>query len=416
MWQLIAEKSKWMALFFLSLCMIASLISVSATTIIYILAFLFVLMSGHWRAIYTRMIGNKAALSFLLLFSLFIVGTFYSTSTKQLMMQDLHKRHWMVMTPIFIAFIAEEKWRARMINIFLSAMIAILTLSYAKYFLHFDLAQKLGVFRTQEPACVFQDHIVQSFAMNMAAFIFGYRVLFQEKNRAFYTITFILMMIDIIFMMHGRTGYAIFILLLAYLSWIRFGLKGMFCAGLISIALIAFAFTFSSSFQLRAKNMVAHYQHYSQIHTATSIGQRIEMYHIADKMIKARPWFGYGTGGIRTAMQKMIPENERVFNPSMDYVESIYLNFLLQFGVFGLAVLFIALGMQIKTTFALPHAYRCLMQAVLMAVLFGGLFNGFLVSFPISHFYALFSALCFSSLVADPLRYKFRSGLTETRM
>jgi hypothetical protein len=38
------------------------------------------------------------------------------------------------------------------------------------------------------------------------------------------------------------------------------------------------------------------------------------------------------------------------------------------------------------------------MQAVLIAVLFGGLFNGFLVSFPISHFYALFSALCFSAL------------------
>ena len=398
MWQLIAEKSKWMALFFLSLCIIASTISVSATTIVYILAFLFVLMSGHWREIYTRMIGNQAALSFLLLLSLFIVGAFYSTSTKHLMMQDLHKRHWMLMTPIFIAFITEEKWRARMINIFFGAMIIILALSYVKYFLHFDFAGRLGVFRTQEPACVFQDHIVQSFAMNIAAFICGYRVLFQEKNRAFYAIIFILMMVDIIFMTHGRTGYATFILLLGYLCGVRFGLKGAVCAGLIGVLLMGSAFIFSSNFQMRTKNMVAHYENYSQIHVQTSIGQRIEMWHIAKKMIKERPWFGYGTGGIQTALQTVVPANERVFNPSIDYVESIYLNFLLQFGVFGLAVLFIALSMQIKTTLALPHGYRCLMQAVLIAVLFGGLFNGFFVSFPISHFYALFSALCFSAL------------------
>lgn len=394
----ITEKSKLMALFFFSLCIAASTVSVSATTILYILAFLFVLMSGHWREIVERIISNKAALSFLLLFALFIVGTFYSTSTTHLMMQDLHKRHWMLMTPIFIAFITAEKWRARMITIFLGTMITILMLSYAKYFLQFDLVGKLGVFRAQEPAGVFQDHIVQSFAMNIAAFICGYRVLFQEKNRILYAAIFILMMIDIIFMTHGRTGYAIFILLLGYLSWIRFGLKGMLCAGLISIALIGSAFIFSSNFQLRAKNMVAHYEHYSQIHVQTSVGQRIEMVHIAKKMIKERPWFGYGTGGIQTALQTVVPANERVFNPSIDYVESIYLNFLLQFGVFGLLILLIALGMQIKTTLALPPIYRCLMQAVLISLLFGGLFNGFFVSFPVSHFYALFSALCFSAL------------------
>ena len=174
------------------------------------------------------------------------------------------------------------------------------------------------------------------------------------------------------------------------------------CVGLLaSVVLIMFAFLFSTSFQTRVKAVYAHYENYGQIHQLTSIGQRIEMYHIARKMIKERPWFGYGTGGIRTALPTVVPANERIFNRAIDHVESIYLNFLLQFGVFGFAVLLAAIGLQIKTSFWLPSPYRHLMQAVLIAVFFGGILNCFFVSFTISHYYALFSALCFSALPAE---------------
>jgi len=87
----------------------------------------------------------------------------------------------------------------------------------------------------------------------------------------------------------------------------------------------------------------------------------------------------------------------------LDYVENIYLNFLLEFGIFGLLVLIVAIGMQIKTSFALPSQHRYLFQAVLIAILFGGCFNSFFVSFIPAHLYALFSALCLSAL---PTRVK----------
>src|SRR3989338_3838181 len=105
--------------------------------------------------------------------------------------------------------------------------------------------------------------------------------------------------------------------------------------------------------------------------------QRIEMYHIAKTMIAKRPWFGYGTGGINTEMQKIIPAKDRVLNSRMNFVESIYLNFLLEFGVVGFAVLLIAIAFQIQQSFLLTHEYRSLIHIVLINVFIGGLINKF---------------------------------------
>lgn len=392
---------KWPSYFLITLCFLTTEVSVSATSAVYILSFVMLLLTGNWHEKYHRIVNNPAACSFLLLFILYIVGMTYSTSTTQLMFHDLSKKHWLLITPFLIAFITEEKWRERMVNVFLGVMVMTLILSYIKYFLHGGWVEKIDFHHRLEPADVFQDHIIQSFSMSIAAFIFGYRVLFEkalsQSMRALYGVIFVLMVMEILLMSHGRTAYATTLLLLVYLAWIRFGWKGIVLSAGVSVILISSAFLLSANFHKRTEAVYAHYENYGQTKQLTSIGQRIEMYHIAEKMIQARPWFGYGTGGIRTALPTVIPANERVFNPSIDYVESIYLNFLLQFGVFGFAILLVALGMQIQSSFLLPSSYRHLMQAVLISVLIGGVFNCYFVSFTISHYYALFSALCFST-------------------
>jgi O-antigen ligase len=385
------------ALFFLTGCFFVSAISISLTTITYFLSFFLFIFSGDWTARWQRLKSNKAALSFWLIGALFIIGIFYSTATKHLIFHDLQKRHWLFMTPLFIVMLTSDVWRRRMQNAFLFAMIITLLIAFAQSLFNFELSSFIYRMRIHRGADVFSDHIIQSMAMNIAAFICAYRFLFEKKYNVIYAILFLLMGMDIIFLSAGRTGYFIFLLLLCYLGLIRFGWKGVLSAGMLCVMIIAIAFFVSNSFQTRIKNFYTHYRDYNQIHYVTSIGQRLEMYHVAEKMIRHRPWFGYGTGGIQTAVPAIIPPNERIFNPKIDFVESIYLNFLLEFGFFGLIVLFIAIAMQIKTTFELPHQYRCLMQFVLIAVLFGGIFNSFFVSFAVAHLYALFSALCFSS-------------------
>ena len=398
------HRCEWISLLFLTLCFFVSPISVTLTTITYLLAFAFLLLSGDWYARWSRIKNNKAALSFLLLAALFFIGIFYSTSIPHLILQDFQKRHWLLMTPFFIMILTEECWRKRMINTFLCAMIITLFISVLKFFFHLNLIAWIHFAGERNGARVFLDHIEQSFAMNIAAFICGYRFLFEKKLRLFYVVIFLLMAINIVFMSTGRTGYGIFFLLLMYLGLMRFGWRGILAAVIVGIAMIGIAYFASASFQSRMKSMAHHFEHYDQIQQKTSISQRVEMWNIATRMIDKKPYFGYGTGGIRTQLPLVVPAKDRVFNPSIDYVESIYLNFLLEFGAFGLGVLLIAIALQIKTTFQLPHAYRCLMQAVLIAVFFGGFFNAFFVSFPIAHMYALFSVLCFSSFYHGKMR------------
>lgn len=391
---------EWLALALLVFCFFITPISVTLTTIFYLLAFLFtllfLLLSNTWQERWNALKHNHAVLSFWVLFLLFLIGIIYTTSTWHLAWHDLQKRHWMLITPFFMMMITDTRWRNYMLNAFLLAMVITLLLSYLKWFHVSDFR----ILHTTpiHGAGVFNYHIAQNFAMSIAAFVFAHRALFEKNRRFMNWSLFILMAINIVLMSKGRTGYVIFFLLVMYLAWIRFGWKGFITACIASILFIDTAFFISNNFHERMQAAFMNYQHYHQTMQSNDIAERLQMWDVAKKMIGARPWFGYGTGGIQTAMQKMIPENEHTFIPKINYVESIYLNFLLEFGVFGFVVLIVMLAIQIRATFQLPPNERHLMQAVLIAVLFGGLFNSFFVSFTVVHLYALFSALFFSAL------------------
>lgn len=409
-WRL-ASQLEWLALSLLVFCFFVLPISVSFTTMSFLLAFLctllFLFISNEWQSRWERLKHNQAALSFWVLFALFLIGLLYTTSTAHLAFQDLQKRHWMLITPFLIIMIKDEIWRRRMFNGFLLAMVITLLLSCLKwlhvssfYFLHKTPIHGSGIFNY---------HIVQNFAMSIAAFICGHRAFFEKKWRAFYFFLLITMGINIFLMSAGRTGYVIFFLLMIYLAVIKFKLKGLLASIFISLLLMGTVYYISTNFHARIKAAYVNTINYDQATTKSDmndINQRIEMYVIAKKMILQHPWFGYGTGGIRTALQKIIPPNERIFNPKIDYVESIYLNFLLEFGVFGLIILIGVLLTQILITFKLPRDEKHIMQAFLIAILIGGVFNSFFVSYTISHFYSLFSVLCFSALPMKKLSGK----------
>src|SRR3990167_1309803 len=278
----------------LTLCFFLAQISVSLMSIFFILSFLLVLFSNRWQFQWNNIVSNQAALSFWLLGALYIVGIFYSTATSHYIIKDLHKQHWLYITPFLIAFIADETWRKHMINAFLIAMSITLLLSMAKWIFHLNYSAltKLIHVGPQERASVFTHHIVQSYAMTIAAFIIAYRFLFLEKNRALYLILFILMTIDILFMSKSKTGYLTFLILLLYASVVRFGWKSLFYTVFLSIFVVTAAFFLNAGLHERITKMVHDYQHYSQTKKLSSTTQRIEMIHIAEKMIRERPWFG----------------------------------------------------------------------------------------------------------------------------
>lgn len=394
--------------FMLSCCVVA--MSVTLMIITYLSAFLFIVLSGEWQTRWAFIKNNPAAWSFWLIGLLFVCGSFYATSTHQLIIHDLQKRHWLLITPLLMSVLKQSHWRRRMVNAFLCAVVITVCFSYLQSLLGFRFESLLHI-KTERTVIdihsVFQNHIIQSIVMNIGAFICGYRFLFEKRGSVFYLSFFMLLGVNILFMTHDRTGYGIFLLILLYLGALRFGLKGLFIASVLFCIAVAGAFYFSQGFQDRIKPVYAYLTHQKKMPIEKSLLQRTEMWGIAKKMIAERPWFGYGTGGIRTALPSVVPLSQRTLDPQIDYVESIYLNFLLEFGIVGLAVFLIAIAIQIKISFSLSHEYRALMHLILIIILIGGLCNAFLVSSPIAHLYSLFSAICFSEYQKNNWRARY---------
>lgn len=387
-------------LILLTLCFFSSAVSVSGTTVLYLGAFACALIACDYKTLLQKIRDNSAAMSFWLLFALFLVGAIYSTSSAHFVFFDIQKRHWLLATPFLMLAIQEDRWRRYMINAFLIAMTVTVALAYLHYFFNINLTGIKTNFNLRSDG-VFSTHIVQSFMMSMAAFICAYRAIFQKQFRIIYTVIALLMTIDIIFLSDGRTGYILFFVLALYLGVLRFGWRGAVLT-LFSVAILfSAAYFLSSNFHDRINRFYAHASQPVSASRVNAVAIRIEMYHIAKKMIKARPWFGYGTGGVRTALPTVVPENERVLNPSIDFVESVYLNFLLEFGVIGLIVLLTALIMQIKQSFLLAPEYRAYIHAMLLCIFVGGVINKFFLSFPITHLYSLFAAVCFGAFMKD---------------
>lgn len=424
-WQLRCEQ---IALGAITASFFFSMLSVSLTTITYFSAALLILLSGNWRARFQYISHNAAALSFWVLATLFIIGAFYSVGSAAQIHRELRDQSWLLITPLFMMIVNDNRWRTRMIQAFLSIMIITLAVSLSKSLLHINPFAWTHIKHVSEHHGFVWSHIVQSYAMNIAAFICAYRYLFEKKLRLFYGILFLWMAFDILFISQGRTGYGIFFILLCHLFLIRFGWRGTISAMLLTAALITTAFFVSQNFRTRVIIMQCEYHHYQQLHhistkkfdtnkrkfgcdyggyqqmtRTTSTGQRIQMFHIAKMMIQHRPWFGYGTGGIGAGMQAIIPLKDRtlLLKPILNSLESLYINFWLWFGSVGLVIFLGMMAVQIKSSFQLPPDYRYLIQVVLITTLFGGLFCSYF-DFPIKHLYALFSVLCFSALQSKP--------------
>src|SRR3989338_619972 len=180
---------QFITLCLLTLCFFASPISVTVTTITYCASFFCVLISGDWQSRWQSIQCNRAAWSFWILFFLFLVGASYSTSPWRLIFFDIQKRHWLLITPFLMMVMQDALWRRRMINAFLSSMIVTLLFAYAHYFFKVNITGKTSNLDLSTDI-VFAFHIVQSFAMNIAAFICAYRTLFEKKCRWCYAVNY----------------------------------------------------------------------------------------------------------------------------------------------------------------------------------------------------------------------------------
>ena len=248
---------------------------------------------------------------------------------------------------------------------------------------------------------VIQHKITHNFLMAMAAFLLAVRIRFTKGHatKALLTLLTGLVLFNLLFMVGGKTGYVVILVLMVYffIDWLRFK-RGIIAASLVLVLLGAVVWMFPSN-QLYTRT-VSIFDQLSQWHPEradeSSVGQRLEFYNNSLKIIRGNPVLGVGTGNFATAYARTVKGTlmDRTDNPHNEYLLTA-----VQLGLVGLAALLYMFFTQWRFGGKIYHPEeRIMARGLVLAIVVGCLFNSFLKDYTEGLLYFWMSAVLFSSL------------------
>jgi O-antigen ligase len=205
----------------------------------------------------------------------------------------------------------------------------------------------------------------------------------------------LLAFICVLFVLQGRTGqvialaylcgYVVWGVIACYRSRNRLG-WGCCVAGLAVCA--AVLLLFSNPRYSRMADIIPEIRQAALTKQETSSGARVAFYQQSVALIAARPFLGFGAGGIARPMGTPAGVTERSGNPHNEF-----LLMGVQLGMAGIGLLiwlFTAVAMASRQ---LERTSRLVMHGLLAATVIGSLFNSMLLNFTEGHLFVLFTGI-----------------------
>lgn len=387
------------ALLFLLLCTFLVPISITATTITYLIA---VSLSLIWTVKAHRSLTHylhPVVLCFLTIWCTFFVFSFHSIGDTSQILSFIHKQHIFLFTPLLLFVIRSDRQRERIINAFVIAM-GLTTIIATLKTIGWD--PLLLLFHFHKPkANVFFFHIVQSFFMSIAFLIESYRLFILRHQKYYYLrVLFLLLMVThILLFSDSRTGYLCIGIAVFYLSFLKYRWRGLVIMCVTMCALFACSYMVSSQFHTRMREIITQAQDFHRGHTQTSVGIRMGMWNNSWRLIAQYPLLGVGTAGIPNAIHSHLTAAQIKESGSIIFTECSIINFWLQFGVWGIIVFVGFFYCLWYYSGALDRFYQAILRGFLLLFLSGSLINAFIMSFPIMHLFSILIAVLISPAI-----------------
>jgi O-antigen ligase len=299
------------------------------------------------RIIATHLVARAA----MLLFAILIIAMGYGETPIGQAFALIGKYVDLMFIPIFIFFLSDEESRRRARLAFLAAMAFTLVLSCL---VRFELMPVMSwmVENVTQPAnpVIFHSHITQNNMMAFAAFL----ALLEARGagtvavRIGWGLFAFLAASNVLFMVQGRTGYLVLMVLLGWFAWSSlarhmqvqgkaWGWKqGLAVTGALVMLALA-AYHLSERLHDRVGQVISEYQAWTPGHgKLTSTGQRLDFYSNALQIVRDHPVAGVGSGGFTEAFKRQVQGSEVLLtnNPHNEY-----LLIAVQTGLVGLALL-----------------------------------------------------------------------------
>ena len=394
---MIAEKSRLVGGWTAALLGLSIPLSIVADNIFLAVILVAWLLSGHLGAQIARAVRNPVVAAGLFLFALFIAGILVYDGDPLVAARFLGKYKELLFLVPLVGLLDGRVWRARAFRFFFVAMVITLIGSYAI---------GLGLIPIDNPPTryagnptVFKLHITHSFLMAMFAFLCASlaRIETDRRRRLIYVALAVLAAANVLFMVQGRTGYVVLVALFVYavIAWYRW--KGVLAGALILGIVLGAGWFSSSTLRERTETAVKEYQEWVPGQGAqTSIGQRLDFYHVTYEIIREHPLLGVGTGGFEKAYRDKVAGTNLAptSNPHNEY-----LMIGAQLGIVGVIAFVTMLVVLWRLSGRLENEFeRDLARALVISYALGNLVNSLLLDHTEGMLFCWASAALFAGM------------------
>ena len=317
----------------------------------------FALMSSEVRANLKFAIKEPFIKISLLIYALFILGTLWTSAAIKDALHMLVKADIFLIAPVIFAIFYQPKYKISLYYGFACGVMLAVVISLVAYLFHLGFFTESGVhfYIYGKALRVFHSHTYQNYFAGLLS-VGLLSILLEEQltkfRRALYIIVISLCAFDIFFVIHGRGGQILYLLMLVILllQW-RFKL-GMFFSAVILLLVVPLFVAFSPVVKHGIELYNSDLTKYQNGNFDTSMGGRWEFHKYSWQLIKHSPILGYGTGSYSNEYQSVTTKVSTT-NPHNDY-----LWFGVELGVCGILLLVAFIFIAFKQAYRLVLPYR----------------------------------------------------------
>lgn len=313
-----------------------------------------------------------------------VIACLWGPATGHEQLSVLQKYSKLLFFGVFALGFRDPRARAWALYAFIAAAIVPCILSLMNAF---DIYKYKGL---QDPGHVFVNHVATGFLLAFASYLSFFLAFRQQgwKTLVLFSLG-LLFGYQVLFINTGRTGYAVYLLLMFVLCLQIFSWKKAVFAGVVLGMLFSFSYFLSPVMQSGLQYFVKDVKQYQE-NKDTSIGFRMQFHAYAQSLFVKHPLVGNGSGAYGHAFRRD--------NPTPSFTEranphSQYWLVLVEQGMIGL---FLLLSTYVSLFYIAVKAreYGPVLLAFLIVILISSFSDSILMLSPIGQILVILSSLC----------------------
>ncbi|MBK8815419.1 MAG: O-antigen ligase family protein [Methylococcaceae bacterium] len=372
----------------MALFIVAIYTSTALAIIVSALLGLLWILTARFTLLPSLMSTSSVAVWASVLYLCFIAGLAYGDVSSDEAFSTLRKYRELLFIPILSCFFTNERYRIFAWKAFLIASIFTLLSSYLMDFGMMSELSRPGSFSLKS-------RITHSIFIAFFIFFCGHKIADEKAYFSGYSLLLVMGIVNLFFIVQGRTGQLVFLVLVILFALQRLSKKGILAAVLTMTVFMMLFLNFSDK-SSRVREGITNTAIYLRSHDKKSeagVAIRYKFWESALKLIDEKPLFGHGTGGFGAGYSRVSGNKLDIKNPHNEF-----LMMAVQFGVVGLAVYIGFLFSLYSDAKKMAESEKWLAQGVLGTLIVTSLFNSPFLDHAEGHWFAVMIALCFGNV------------------